>query len=214
MSPVAVKICGITNEEDARWAANLGADFIGLNFCRESPRKVSVDRAAEIIRSLPAFVKAVGVFVNAPIAEIGKTLKKANVDCLQLHGDEKAEEISKLKSEFHVPVWKVVRIENADSLLQIPPFAGIADSILLDAFSTAQPGGTGKSFDWKIAQKAGDCGVPVFLAGGLTPENVKEAVKLAQPYGVDAASGVEKTGHPRKKDVEKMKNFLANAKSK
>lgn len=209
-----VKICGVTNAEDARWAVNLGADYVGINFYSESPRKVSIDKAKEIVESLPSFVKSVGVFVNPDLNELGKILKKAPIHILQLHGNETADEILKLKSNFNVAIWKVVKIQSEESLKEIESLAGVADMILLDTFKADQPGGTGETFDWEIAVKAKAFGIPVFLAGGLNPDNVEEAIEKVEPIGVDVASGVEKMEHPRKKDVEKMKSFILRAKGR
>ena len=218
MSPVRakavqVKICGITNPEDAVWAANLGADFVGLNFSSLSPRKVSVDMGKEIAGKLPPFVKCVGVFVNPTVEDIEKVLKKISLFAVQLHGDEKRGDMENIKSRFNVQVWKAVRVQNEDSLASIEGFKGAVDRILLDAWVDGQQGGTGKTFDWALVQKAKACGIPLMLAGGLNPENVQDAVETAEPDGIDAASGVEKDGHPRRKDIEKMKLFISRAKS-
>lgn len=207
-----VKICGITNEDDARWAVNLGADYIGLNFCAESPRKVSVDKAADIKKDTPPFVKVVGVFMNPQPADIEKLQKKVQLDALQLHGDETPESVQALKAVFKGPVWKALRVEGPESLQKISEYNGIADLILLDAFKAGQAGGTGETFDWELAVQAKTSGIPIVLAGGLNPDNVATAVKKVAPAGVDAASGVEKDGHPRKKDVDKLTRFIQNAK--
>lgn len=212
MKPILVKICGITNSEDALWAVNLGADFIGVNFYAESPRKVSLEKASEIVSSLPPFVKAVGIFVNPELSAIEKILKKVTLHFLQLHGKEIKDEILKIKSQFNLPVWKAVRMENESSLSVIPELLGTADAILLDAFHPDQMGGTGKTFDWTLANKAKEYGIPIILSGGLNPENVIEAVNRVNPFAVDTASGVEKDGHPRKKDIEKVKLFITRAK--
>ena len=210
--PVQVKICGITNEEDAVWAVNLGADFIGLNFYGESPRKVSLEKAHEIASKVPPFVKCAGIFVDQSFVEIEKVLKKVPLQVIQLHGSEKKEDLEKIKSQCRVQIWKAIRVENEGSLNQIQEFAGLADAVLLDAWKGGQAGGTGETFDWDLAVKAKAFGIPIFLAGGLNPENVGEAISRTDPKGVDAASGVEKNGHPRKKDMEKMKSFIMTAK--
>jgi len=213
VKPVQVKICGITNPQDALWAANLGADYIGLNFSPESPRKVSVDMAQKIAAQTPPFVKCVGVFVNPSQEEIEKVLKKVSLSALQFHGDEKREDLENIKSRFRVQIWKALRVQDEESLKAIENFSGVVDMILLDACVDGQAGGTGKTFDWGLAQKAKGMGIPILLAGGLNPENVKDAVQIAEPDGVDAASGVEKDGHPRRKDVDKMKLFISRAKT-
>lgn len=209
---VQVKICGITNENDALWAINLGADYIGLNFYKESPRKVSLQAAHEITEKMPSFAKAVGVFVNPAEGEIEAVLKKVRLSAVQLHGDEKPEDLLKIKSRFRVEIWKAVRVSGEESLKAVGDFLGAADQILLDAWKEDQAGGTGQTFDWDLAVKAKSFGMPIFLAGGLKPENVAEAIERVEPKGVDSASGVEKDGHPRKKDIEKMKSFICKAK--
>ncbi len=212
IKPVQVKICGVTNEEDALWAANLGTDFIGLNFYSGSPRKVSADKAQEIATKLPPFVKSVGVFVDPDLEDIEKILKKVPLAAVQLHGSETRELLEKIKSQFRVQIWKAVKVKDEESLKAITDFAGLADQILLDTFKDGAEGGTGESFDWSLAVKAKALGLPIFLAGGLNPENVAEAIAAVEPKGVDVASGVEKDGHPKKKDMEKMKKFISKAK--
>ena len=212
MKAVQVKICGLTNEEDTRWVVNLGADYVGVNFCAESPRKVSVEKAAEIVAGLPSFVKAVGVFMNPDLVELKKILKKVPLQFLQLHGDEMPELLGKIKADFQIPIWKAIRVENEDSLKKISDYVGTVHTLLLDAYKPGQPGGTGETFDWALAVKAKEYGIPIFLAGGLRPDNVLDAMKAVEPAGVDVASGVEKEGHPKKKDAEKMKVFIGRAK--
>ena len=212
MKGVKVKICGITNPEDARWAANFGADFVGINFCRQSPRHVSLDMAGQIAGSLPGFVKAVGVLADASEEEIARVLKKVNLAALQLHGSETPEFARSLKERTGLEVWKAVRVESEASLRDIPAYSGAVDAVLLDAHVPGLLGGSGTAFDWGLAARAKDSGIPVILAGGLTPENVEEAVKKAAPAIVDTAGGVEKDGHPRKKDPDKMKSFILKAK--
>jgi phosphoribosylanthranilate isomerase len=209
---VQVKICGITNAEDARWVVNFGADYIGVNFCAESPRKVSPEKAAEIAAGLPSFVKTVGVFMNPDSGELGKILKKVHLHILQLHGDESVDRMLELKSEFKIPIWKALRVQNEDSLSAMKDWAGVVEAVVLDNYHPAAAGGTGESFDWELAAKAKSFGIPVFLAGGLKPDNVIAAIQQADPFGVDVASGVEKDGHPKKKDVNKLKAFIEKAK--
>lgn len=212
MKSTLVKICGITNAEDARWAANLGADFVGLNFCKESPRKVSIEKAREIIKGLPPFVKSVAVFVDSTLDELKKTAEKTKVSVLQLHGNESPLFLQEVRESLNCEIWKAIRMENENSLELISDYLGYADAILLDAFHSERMGGTGESFDWELALKAKELGLPIFLAGGLNPNNVVDAIKKVSPAGVDVASGVEKDGHPRKKDTEKMKDFIYKAK--
>lgn len=212
MNKILAKICGITNVEDARWAVNFGADFIGLNFCSESPRKVSSSKAKEIVESLPPFVKSVGVFVNPDINDLKKILKTVKFSVLQLHGDEPPALLHEIKLSFQVLTWKAIRVKEENDLIKINDFVGVADIVLLDAFIEDQLGGTGQTFNWDLAVKAKGYGIPIFIAGGLTPENLEDAIEKVEPIGVDVASGVEKQDHPRKKDVDKMKSFLQIAK--
>lgn len=209
---VQVKICGITNASDARWAENLGADYIGLNFSAGSPRKISADMGAEITEHCPPFVKKVGVFVNPTVADLEKIFKKVKLDVIQLHGDESPELASEIKAKFGKTLWKAVRVEDDASVQKISGYSGIADLILLDAYVPDQNGGTGKTFNWELVNRAKEYGIPLAVAGGLNPENVSDAVKKTSPKVVDAASGIEKDGHPRKKDLDKMKLFVMNAK--
>lgn len=219
IKPALVKICGITNSQDALWAANLGADFVGLNFCSESSRKISVDKAAEIQSSLPPFIKTVGVFVQEDLGAIEKILKKVKLNFLQFHGLEDAAYLEAAKNRFALPIWKAVHVQDESSLQKISEVAEFADAIILDSHHPTQMGGTGQTFDWKLAAGAKQLGVPriaelpIILSGGLNPQNVREAISIAEPWCVDAASGVEKTGHPRKKDIEKMKEFILESKN-
>ena len=132
---------------------------------------------------------------------------------VQFHGDEKREDLENVKARFRVQIWKAVRVRDEESVKTIENFSGAADKILLDAWVEGQEGGTGKTFDWTLAQKAKGAGIPLILAGGLNAENVQDAVQTAEPDGVDAASGVEKDGHPRRKDIDKMKLFISRAKT-
>jgi phosphoribosylanthranilate isomerase len=210
-----VKICGITNKDDAIWAINYGADFIGLNFYKESPRHVSVASAEKWTTQLPPFASLVGVFVNAPQKDIAHAVAKLKLKGVQLHGDESPAFASELRStlaQMGHPVFviKAIRVQDESSMAAVPQFAESVDYIMLDAYSPEQPGGTGSRFDWDLAIRAKDAGKPIFLAGGLSPENVKEAVRKVGPFAVDVASGVEKS--PKRKDTKKMQDFITNAK--
>src|SRR5471032_422592 len=190
-----VKICGITNLADAQAAIEAGADALGFNFYEKSPRYVSLKTAAAISKQLPPFVMRVGVFVDA----------EADLTMLQFHGDEPPE----FCTQFGLMSMKAFRIRDAESLKKIPDY--LTDAYLLDAFSSTTLGGTGEKFNWDLAVAAQKFGKPIFLAGGLTPENVAEAVKKVQPVGVDVSSGVESA--PGKKDHAKVKAFIAAAKA-
>jgi phosphoribosylanthranilate isomerase len=201
---VQVKICGITNVEDALAAAEVGADALGFVFYEASPRWVSPETAATIIRQLPPFVIKVGVFVDAPEDLVVSAMRQCGLNLLQFHGEETPEYCM----QFGLMSMKAFRIRDAASLEALPDYPTAA--WLLDAYSPAQPGGTGQSFNWDLAREAGQMGRPIFLAGGLTPENVVEAVHQARPYGVDVSSGVEAA--PGKKDHAKVRAFIRAAK--
>jgi len=200
-----IKICGITNLADAQAAVEAGADALGFIFYEKSPRFISLKTAAEISKQLPPFVMRVGVFVNAPEDFVLRAIAECNLTMLQFHGDEPPE----FCTQFGLMSMKAFRIRDAETLKLIPNYQ--TDAYLLDAFSSTTLGGTGEKFDWELAVEAQKFGKPIFLAGGLTPENVTEAVKKVQPFGVDVSSGVELS--PGKKDHAKVKAFIAAAKS-
>jgi phosphoribosylanthranilate isomerase len=183
--PVKVKICGITNEADGQAAAEAGADMLGFVFCEQSPRKVALEAAGEIARALPPFTVKVGVFVNAPEELVFRAIAECGLSLLQFHGEETPEYCR----QFGVMSMKAFRIRNADSLRSLPDYK--TDAWLLDAYSPDKAGGTGETFDWDLAIEAQRLGRPIFLAGGLTPENVAQAVRRVEPYAVDVSSGVE-----------------------
>lgn len=207
---VKIKICGITNEEDATWAVNLGANYIGLNFHTKSPRKVSPDLAARIAKKVPPFVPTIGVFVEQKVDEILKTVEKVGLMGVQLHGDHTPEDCRAITEKMEVTLLRAFRVGEEKDLEAISPFKGLVSHILLDAKVEGQAGGTGQVFPWALARQAKAFGMPVFLAGGLTPENVRQAVAEVQPFAVDVASGVEKS--PKRKDMGKMTKFMEEAK--
>lgn len=207
---VKVKICGITNEEDATWAVNLGADYIGLNFHAKSPRKVSPDLAAKIAKKVPPFIPCIGVFVEQKPEEILKIVEKAGLMGVQLHGAHTPEDAQAITEKMEITVIRAVRVAEEKDLAEITSFRGAATNVLLDAKVEGLAGGTGKTFPWDLAKRAKSFGLPIFLAGGLNPDNVRQAVAAAEPFAVDVASGVEKT--PKRKDLEKLKKFIAEAK--
>lgn len=201
---VVVKICGITNLPDALAATEAGADALGFVFCEESPRCISPEVSATIIRTVPPFIVKVGVFVN-PSTELVQSAISAGVTLLQFHGEETPD----FCLQFGLMSMKAFRIRDASSLEGLTAYK--TDAWLLDAFVSGQRGGTGASFNWELAAKARALGRPLFLAGGLTPSNVAEAVRKVAPYGVDVSSGVEAL--PGKKDIEKVKAFIQAAKA-
>jgi phosphoribosylanthranilate isomerase len=200
-----VKICGITNSTDAQAAVEAGADALGFNFYGKSPRFVSLKTAAEISKQLPPFVMRVGVFVNAPEEFVLRAIGESYLTMLQFHGDEPPE----FCTQFGLMSMKAFRIRDVESLKAIPDYQ--TDAYLLDAFSSTTPGGTGEKFNWDLAVEAQKFGKPIFLAGGLTPENVANAVRKVQPFGVDVSSGVEIS--PGKKDHTRVRAFIAAAKA-
>jgi phosphoribosylanthranilate isomerase len=200
-----VKICGITNLADAQGAVEAGADALGFNFYEKSPRHVSLKTAAEISKQLPPFVMRVGIFVNEDADFVLRAIGEAGLNMLQFHGDEPPE----FCMQFGLMSMKAFRIRDAESLKEIPDFQ--TDAYLLDAYSAEAFGGTGEKFNWDLAVEAQKFGKPIFLAGGLTQENVAEAVRKVRPFAVDVSSGVESS--PGKKDRAKVKAFIRAAKS-
>ena len=200
---VKVKICGITNGDDARDAVMAGADALGFMMYRKSPRWVEPSVARSIIASLPPFVLPIGVFVNEDVAAVRTLMDECGFALAQLHGDETAAYCQQLGR----PVLKALRVKDRGSFLALAEFQGRASvrGFLIDAFSDHAYGGTGQRVDWTLAAEASRT-VPILLAGGLTPANVAEAVRLVQPYGVDVSSGVERSAG--KKDHHKLKAFI------
>jgi phosphoribosylanthranilate isomerase len=196
-----IKICGITNLKDALLAAELGADALGFNFHPTSPRKIEAEAAKDIIAQLPPFVATVGVFVDEAAAVARGLAARVGLDWLQLHGAESPEYCRSLGRR----VIKAFRIKDEASLAELAAYRGAAQAFLLDTYRPGQVGGTGETFDWRLAKEARKYG-PIILAGGLTPENVARAIEVAQPAAVDVASGVEVAAG--KKDPERMKAFF------
>jgi phosphoribosylanthranilate isomerase len=201
---VRVKICGVTTVEDGLVCADAGADAIGLNFWSGSKRRVDLARASEIARALPPSVLKVGVFVNAERAAIDRTIADVGLDALQLHGDEIPEHCR----GFAVPVIKAIGVTHGCESPREIAERFLVDYILLDADCGGNYGGMGRGFDWQRA--AGVAPGRLFLAGGLRPENVAAAIRVARPYGVDTASGVERA--PGRKDPARVREFINNAK--
>ena len=198
MAKVKVKICGITNWTDARRAVEAGAQFLGFNFYRASPRYIRPAAVRRIIRRLPDGIAAVGVFVNEPEANMLAIARRVGLEYLQLHGDETPEQVARLKRE--IPVIKAVRVRDSFRPKQLDSFRR-ASAILLDGFDARRHGGTGKTFNWRLA-RGSNGSRRIFLAGGLTPENVAEAIRVARPYAVDVCSGVEV--RPGRKDPARI----------
>jgi phosphoribosylanthranilate isomerase len=206
--PVRVKICGITNIEDARAAIESGADALGFIFFPGSSRHISPESAARIVRELPPFVARVGVFVDAPVETVLNVARGSGMDTVQLHGSETPQAGEEIASTG-LKVIKAFRIKDAAALNEIANYR--VHACLLDSFVPGQLGGTGAKFNWDLALKAKERGAPIILAGGLDPENVSDAVSKVAPYGVDVSSGVESA--PGRKDHDKLRRFIARAKS-
>lgn len=200
-----IKICGITNAGDAEAAADAGADALGFVFHAKSPRFVSPEDAGRITAKLPPFITTVGVFVDETIETIITTAKAAHLACLQLHGQETPEFCVEAGRATGLPVIKAFRVASAGDAQRVKGYKDSASAFLLDSFSKDAHGGTGKTFDWKIAVEAKRYG-RIILSGGLNPGNVAEAVRAIAPYAVDASSGVEVS--PGKKDHAKIKRFV------
>lgn len=198
---IKVKICGITNYDDAAMAVKLGADALGFIFAL-SPRKISPEKARDIISKLPPFIKSVGVFVNEDPYKINEMIKYCGIDNVQLHGAESPE----LCEKYMPRTIKALRVKDEAILKQVPLFIGKVKAFLLDTYSEKKAGGTGKIFDWGIANNIRDYDIPVILAGGLTPSNIEEAVQKVNPYGVDVNSGIEES--PGKKSPVLMKELF------
>jgi phosphoribosylanthranilate isomerase len=206
MARVKVKICGITNWRDAKRAIEGGADLLGFNFYARSPRYITPRKAREIARRLPKRTIAVGVFVNETEEAMLEIARTVGLEYLQLHGDESPETVARMERSFGV--IKAIQMGKAFRPAQLAKFKK-RTAILLDGFHGQKRGGTGRTFDWEIARKAKSHG-RIFLAGGITPENVEEAIRAARPYAVDVCSGVEAT--PGKKHLARMKALLSAVK--
>jgi phosphoribosylanthranilate isomerase len=202
---VVVKICGMTSLPDAMAAVEAGANALGFVFYERSPRNVSLEAAAAIAKQLPPYIVRVGVFVDAPQEVVSGAIRACGLNLLQFHGNESPG----FCLQFGIMSMKAFRVRGADSLDALRSYP--TDAWLLDAYSPSAPGGTGESFDWALARTACAWGRPVFLAGGLTPENVAEAIARVQPYAVDVSSGVER--EPGVKDPGKLKKFINACKS-
>jgi len=199
-----VKICGVTSVADAVAVAQAGADAVGLMFYEKSPRHISLAVAREIARNLPSFVVKVGVFVDAPEDSVLQGISECGLNIAQFHGSESPEYCR----QFPVMTIKAFRIKDRESLQELPNYS--TDAWLLDAHAPGALGGTGARFNWDLAIEAQKLGRPIFLAGGLTPENVGDAVRKVRPYAVDVSSGVESA--PGIKDLQKVRDFIQAAK--
>ena len=201
-----IKICGITNREDARDAIALGVDALGFIFYKDSPRFVSSDLVEEISVFVPPFIQMVGVFVNHSKQEIDELVHKCRLDIIQLHGDEATTFCLGMKRR----VIKAFSISDLEDIQDIAHYQGIVSGMLLDTKVDGKVGGTGQSFDWGIALQVKEYDTPVILSGGINEGNIKKAIQLVIPYGVDICSGVD--SEPGKKDYNKMKAIIEEVK--
>lgn len=205
--PPRVKVCGITSVDDAFLAVNAGADAIGCVFYEPSPRSVSIDVACQIVRTVGPMVCPVGLFVNASASFIADVLKQVPLQVLQFHGDEDAA----FCDQFQKPYMKAIRMRPGLDLDEVIHAYPNASAILLDAYKKGVPGGTGETFDWARVPETTSQSVPIVLAGGLTPENIQQAILATSPYAVDVSGGVEQS--PGKKDPQKISQFIHNVKT-
>jgi phosphoribosylanthranilate isomerase len=200
---VRVKICGITRNEDMSAACVAGADALGFVFYAKSPRNLSIEQAASLIKALPPFVQSVGLFVDAEPSFVRAVLEAVPLDLLQLHGGETPEYCR----QFGRPYLKAVRVRPGVDLVKYASDFSDARALLLDAFVPGVPGGTGERFDWRLIPAG--LNKPIILSGGLNPDNVAEAVQTVQPWAVDVSSGVESA--PGIKDAAKVAAFIERA---
>lgn len=202
---VVVKVCGITNEADALAVAGAGADALGFVFYERSPRGISIEIAAAIASRIPPHLVRTGVFVDAPPEQVFLAVRECQLTLLQFHGTESPEYCA----QFGVMSMKAFRVRGRGTIEEMRLYS--TDALLLDAWTPGQLGGTGERFDWELATEAKALGKPIFLAGGLTVENVAQAVGRVRPFGVDVSSGVESV--PGRKDHLKIGAFVRAAKS-
>ena len=196
---VKVKICGITNSEDAWWAVNNGADALGFIFYPFSKRLVDPSIAMSIIADIPDSITKIGVFVNLPAREICQIVDRTGIQIAQLHGHEPPDIID----DINVPSIKAIRIKSEESLAEVEMYKPAA--FLFDTYKEDAYGGTGEIFNWDLLEKI-NVDVPIILSGGLEPNNVREAIRHVKPFAVDVASGVE--AFPGKKSLLKIESFM------
>ncbi|MCK0172309.1 phosphoribosylanthranilate isomerase [Aliiroseovarius sp. S1123] len=208
---ISVKICGLKDPEQLAAAVDAGARYIGFNFFPKSPRSVTVEQAAALMLDVPMGVAKVALVVNMDDAGIEEIVNGTTTDMIQLHGSESPERVADVKARFGLPVIKAIGIAGPDDVVQIEQYAGVADQLLIDAKAPKGadlPGGNGIAFDWRLVQrKYWPC--PWMLAGGLTADNVAEAIRLTGAKQVDVSSGVESA--PGVKDPALMRAFVSNA---
>lgn len=208
-----VKVCGLRRPEDVSAAVDAGASYVGLVFFPKSPRNISVESAAALAISIPPGVAKVGLVVNADDIDLDKITVDVPLDMLQLHGNEPPSRVAEIKQRYGLPVMKAVGIADAEDLAALTEYGHVADQILVDAKPPRKselPGGNGLSFDWRLVTGR-RWPVPWMLAGGLTSENVAEAIRLTGAAQVDVSSGVEIERGV--KDADLIRDFIAAARS-
>ncbi|NIZ62138.1 phosphoribosylanthranilate isomerase [Sedimentitalea sp. CY04] len=214
MSDIRVKICGLRREEDVTAAAQAGAAYVGFVFFPKSPRHVQIEDAAALAALAPIGLCKVALTVNASDAELDAITAKVPLDMLQLHGSESPERVAEVKARYGLPVMKAIGVADASDLPQIDAYSAVADQLLIDAKPTKDadlPGGNGLSFDWRLLAGRKYWQRPWMLAGGLTPDNVTEAVRMTGANQVDVSSGVETA--PGQKDQDLIRAFVGAASS-
>jgi len=211
-SDVAVKICGLTTAAQVVAATDAGARYLGFNFFPKSPRFLDLTQAARLAASVPAGIAKVGLVVNPSDAELDALITQVPLDMIQLHGAETPQQVRAIKDRFGLPVMKVIGVSDQDDLDAIDHYAGVADQLLIDAKpprGATLPGGNGLTFDWTLLAARKYWTLPWILAGGLTPDNVAEAIRMTGARQVDVASGVETA--PGVKDPDLMAAFVTAA---
>ena len=213
INPVSVKICGLATVDDVRACADAGANYMGLVFFEKSPRNITLPAARKLALAAPLGLAKVALVVNPSDAELDAITGTVPLDMLQLHGRETPERVAEVKARYGLPVMKAVGIADGDDLPKLESYFGVADQILVDAKPPEGgelPGGNGLSFDWRlVAGRRWPC--PWMLAGGLTPENVAEAVKMTGAKQVDVSSGVEDA--PGQKNAELIQKFVQSSRA-
>ena len=209
--PTRVKICGLTSPEAIKGAAQAGATYGGLVFYEKSPRHLSLAKAREVALAAPPGFAKVALVVNPQDAFLEEMLSQVPIDILQLHGAEQPQRVQQIKQSTGLPIMKALGIATAQDLREIDRYAEICNQLLIDAKpapGAKLPGGNGLAFDWQLLENH-TWKIPWMLAGGLTPDNVAQAVRVTQARQIDVSSGVESA--PGTKDMEKMRNFVAQA---
>lgn len=212
MTDIRVKICGLNTAESVEAACAAGAAYLGFNFFERSPRSVTIEKARELAVDVPPGIAKVALVVDADDDLLDRITDRVPIDILQLHGSESPERVRDVRARYGLPVMKVVGVSGPEDLEALDTYSGVADQILVDAKpprDAVLPGGNGVAFDWRLIAQRRWPG-PWMLAGGLTPENVAEAIALTGARQVDVASGVESA--PGRKDPEKMQAFVSAAK--